>query len=152
MSASAPMPSQLLLTRLDGVITSGKGWRCFCPSCGGRSRKVSIAESENGSLLIHCFGGCAVHEVLGAVGLTVGDLFQRRDLRTMSAIERREYRQHALIPKWRAALDVLSHEATVLLIAASKMGDGDLLDDAELTRMRLAAVKVFDVKEVLSAR
>ncbi|MDE2255904.1 MAG: hypothetical protein KGL42_16775 [Betaproteobacteria bacterium] len=145
-------PSQLLLPRLEGVIKTGKGWRARCPSHGGKSASLAITEGDNGTLLLHCFAGCPVHDVLGAVGLQMGDLFQRQHYRNMNPAERSQLRQAALIPRWRAALDVLRHEATVLLIAASKMGDGDLLDDAELTRMRVAALKIFDCGEVLNAR
>lgn len=145
-------PSQILLPRLDGVIKTGAGWRALCPACGGKSHKLSIAESENGTLLVTCFGCHDTAAVLAAVGLTVSDLFQRRDLRTMTPAERTQMRQSALIPRWRAALEVLSHESTVLLIAANKLGDGEALDDDELTRMRVAALKVFDCGEVLNAR
>jgi hypothetical protein len=145
-------PSQILLPRLERVIKTGKGWRARCPAHDSKSASLAITEGDNGTLLLHCFAGCQVHDVLDAVGLTIGDLFQRRDLRTMAAGERSQFRQATLIPRWRAALEVLSHEATVLLIAANKLGDGEPLDETELTRMRVAALKVFDCGEVLNAR
>jgi hypothetical protein len=143
-------PSALLLPRLQGVTTTGKGWRAICPACGGKSRKLSISESDNGTLLVHCFAGCAVPDVLAAVGLTTADLFQRRDLRTMSPAQRSEFRQAALIPRWRAALDVLVVETTVVLIAANQLGDGVPLADTDLARVRLSALRAFDAQEVLS--
>jgi len=149
---TAASPAQQLLSRLEGVITTGKGWRAMCPACGGKSRKLSVAEGDNGTLLVTCFSCHDTPAVLSAVGLQMGDLFQRRDLRTMTPGERSQLRQSALLPRWRVAVEVLSHEATVLLIAASKLGDGGSLDDAELTRMRMAALNVFDAKEVLDAR
>lgn len=142
-------PSALLLPRLEGVITTGKGWRARCPAHGGKSASLSIAEGDNGTLLLHCFAGCSAHDVLAAVGLQVGDLFVRKDLRSMTTAERSQLRQAAMLPRWRAALAVLVTEATVLLIAANKMGDGEPLDDAELTRLRVATLKVFDAAEVL---
>src|SRR6185312_12677922 len=142
-------PASLLLGRLEGVIKTGNGWRARCPAHGSRSASLSIAQGDNGTLLIHCFAGCEVHDVLAAVGLEVGDLFQRRDFKTMTPTERSQLRQAALLPRWRAALEVLTTEATVLQIAASKMGDGFTLDDDELTRMRISALRIFDAKEVL---
>jgi hypothetical protein len=127
----------------------GSGWIANCSAHEDRSPSLSITEGEDGRLLLHCFAGCQVHDILAAVGLTVSDLFVRKDLRGLSAAERSTLRQAALLPRWRAALNVLATEATVLLIAAAKMGDGDLLDDAELTRMRVAALKVFDAQAVL---
>ncbi|TAM57200.1 MAG: DNA primase [Rhodanobacter sp.] len=142
-------PSQLLLPRLEGVIKTGKGWRARCPSHGGKSASLAITDGDNGTLLLHCFAGCPVHDVLGAVGLQVGDLFVRKDLRSMSPAERSQLRQAALLPRWRAALGVLATEANVLLIAACQLGDGEPLDDTDLTRLRVAAVRVFDAVEVL---
>lgn len=131
---------------------NGKGARITCAACGTKSYKVALAEGADGTVLLHAFCGHSPLEVLGAMGLSLSDLFVRRDFRTMSREERGHMRQAALIPRWRAALEVLSHESTVLLIAATKMGDGNALDDAELTRMRVAALKVFDSGEVLNAR
>ena len=51
------IPSAMLLPRLDCVTATGKGWRAICPACGGKSRKLSISESDNGTLLVHCFAG-----------------------------------------------------------------------------------------------
>ena len=144
-------PSTLLLPRLGGVVTTGRGWRSRCPAHGGKSASLAITEGENGTLLLHCFAGCQVHDVLAAVGLRVGDLFVRRDLRGMTPSERGQLRQAALLPRWRAALDVLATEATVLLIAACQLGDGEPLDDTDLSRLRMAAVRVFDAAEVLHA-
>lgn len=142
-------PSALLLSRLEGIIKTGRGWRARCPAHGGKSASLAITEGDNGTLLLHCFAGCQVHDILAAVGLQVGDLFVRKDLRSMTPAERSQLRQAALLPRWRAALDVLATEASVLLIAACQLGDGDLLDDVELTRMRVAALKVFDAQAVL---
>ena len=129
---------------------TGKGARITCAACGTKAYKVAIAEGDNGTVLMHAFCGHTPREVLGAMGLQMAVLFPRRELHSMTPAERSQLRQAALIPRWRAALEVLSHEATVLLIAANKMGDGDLLDDDELTRMRVAALKVFDCSEVLT--
>ena len=71
-------PIDLLLSRMEAMKPAGKGHRGPCPSCGGRSAKLSVSEAENGAVLLHCFGGCTPAEVIGAVGLTLGDLFPER--------------------------------------------------------------------------
>ena len=151
-SAMVTDPAQQLLGRLEGVIKTGKGWRARCPAHGSQSVSLSVTEGDNGTLLVHCFAGCAVHDVLAAVGLEVGDLYQRRDLKSMTPAERRQLRQAALLPKWRAALDVLVTEARVLLLAANQLADNTPLSDADLTRVRVAHLRVFDALEVLHAR
>jgi len=145
-------PAQQLLPRLEGVITTSKGWRARCPTHGGKSASLAITEGDNGTLLLHCFAGCPVHDVLAAVGLQVGDLFVRRDLHSMTPAERSQIRQAALLPRWKAALEVLVTEANVVLIGASQLGDGTPLDDSDTTRLRVAALRIFDAQEVLLAR
>lgn len=131
---------------------TGRGARITCAVCATASYKGAVAEAENGSVLMHFFCGHSPAEVLDALGLTLADLFPTRDLRTLTPQQRREVRQAALLPRWKAALQVLAHEANVLLIVADKLGDGHELDDDELTRMRLAALKIFDAQQVLEAR
>jgi DNA primase (bacterial type) len=145
-------PSALLLPRLEGVITTGKGWRARCPAHGGKSASLSIAEGDNGTLLLHCFAGCSAHDVLAAIGLQVGDLYMRKDLRSMTPAERSQFRQAALLPRWRAALGVLTMEAAVLLLAGNQLADNRPLDDADLTRVRTACLRICDAQEVLHAR
>lgn len=150
-SVRLPMdPAQQLIGRLEGVIKTGGGWRARCPAHGGKSASLSITAGENGTLLVHCFAMCAISDVLAAVGLTVSDLFVRRDLRSMTPAQRSQLRQAALLPRWRAALEMLAHEAAVLLVAANKVSEGVALDEEELTRLRVSTARVFECSEVLT--
>lgn len=146
---SIASPSTLLLARLEGVTKTGKGWRARCPHCGGKGHKLSIAEGNNGTLLVTCFSCHDTAAVLAAVGLQVGDLFVRRDLRSMSPAERSQLRQAAMLPRWRAALNVLDTEAMVLLLAGNQLAENRSLNDADLTRVRVACLRVFDAKLAL---
>src|SRR3546814_5016598 len=62
----------------DLVQKSGNGWRARCPGCAGRSRKLSVGVSDDGRILLHCFGGCEAAVVVQAAGLTIADLFPER--------------------------------------------------------------------------
>jgi hypothetical protein len=146
------MTAASLIDRLESVVKTGKGWRARCPAHGGKSASLAITESDNGTLLVHCFAGCQVHDVLASVGMDMGDLFARKDLRSMSPAERSQLRQAAMLPRWRAALDVLVTESSVVLIGASQLGDGQPLEESDLTRLHVAALRIFDAQEVLHAR
>lgn len=90
MGAALSMnPADLLLSRLEGVQKSGRGWRAVCPACGGKSKKLSINEADSGSVLLHCFGECATSAIVEAMGLGLNDLFAT-PLRPMTDTERRE--------------------------------------------------------------
>jgi hypothetical protein len=72
-------PAYLLLAKLVGVKATGKGrWMACCPAHADASPSLSLREMEDGRLLIHDFGGCEAHEVLAAVGMSVGELFADR--------------------------------------------------------------------------
>lgn len=55
-------------------VSKGK-WMAKCPAHRERTASVLISERANGSTGVHCFAGCNINDVLGAVGLRVSDLF-----------------------------------------------------------------------------
>lgn len=145
-------PFDRLLARLDGVQHHGKGCRSCCPACGGRSRKLSLTQGDDGRVLLHCFAGCAPHEVLAAVGLTVNDLFVRRIDADITPAQRRELREHARVAQWRAALDALQLEVGVVHIAARQLCSGQSLNDADMERVGIACERIRGAREVLHGR
>lgn len=136
-----------LLQRLDGVQKSGNGWRSLCPACGGKSRKVAIAERE-GRVLIHCFGGCPAIEVLGAVGLGWPDIMPPRTWPD-SPEEQRAQRRAIREAGWSSALSVLALEAKVALIAARELAKGQPLSDADDDRLLQAVQRIDHAANVL---
>ena len=94
-----------ILSRLDKVRKSGKGYTARCPAHEDRMASLSLRET-NDRVLIHCFAGCPPAAVLGAIGLELADLFDRseekpmrkhdRDLTLLSAIRRNPALHHDL--------------------------------------------------------
>ncbi len=54
-----------------------RAYRAACPVCESHGMPLSLAESSNGLPLLHCFGGCSQEELLGALGLTWGDVLPK---------------------------------------------------------------------------
>jgi len=76
-------PVITVLDRLDRVKPTGQGtWAASCPTSahknGDRSRGLSVREGDDGRVLIHCFAGCAVAEVVTSIGIEMVDLFPPR--------------------------------------------------------------------------
>ena len=69
------MDIENLLTRLDKVSGSNGRFKARCPAHEDRGPSLSITEGDDGRLLVHCFAGCDVHQVVSAVGLELSDLF-----------------------------------------------------------------------------
>jgi hypothetical protein len=65
-----------LLSQLRGVRAVGKGaWTAKCPAHDDSRASLSITEKTDGTILVKCHANCATTDVLGAVGLTLKDLF-----------------------------------------------------------------------------
>jgi hypothetical protein len=52
-------------------------WIAKCPAHLDKTPSLSVRADDDGRVLIHCFAGCATFDVLMAVGLDFGDLFDR---------------------------------------------------------------------------
>lgn len=66
-----------VLTRLDGVRKSSKGWMACCPAHDDRTPSLSINLGKDGQVLLHCFTGCTYDAIVQALDLQVSDLFPR---------------------------------------------------------------------------
>ena len=65
-----------LLSGLQNVKPRGPGrWIACCPAHDDRNPSMTIREVEDGRILIHCFAGCGVDSILGALSLTAEALF-----------------------------------------------------------------------------
>jgi hypothetical protein len=69
-------PLDRLLERLPDAKRSGHRYRAKCPRHDGKHRdSLSLSEGEDGTALVHCFGGCETADVLRTIGLDLKDLF-----------------------------------------------------------------------------
>lgn len=143
-------PVENLLARLEGVRKHGRHWIAQCPAHADKSPSLSIAECDDGKVLVHCFAGCSALSVVQAVGLTVSDLFPKR-LHASTPEECRRARLAAKEAGWGAALNVLDRESTLALAAAKVIATGGSLDEDELNRLRVALHRIGKAREVLRA-
>jgi hypothetical protein len=102
-------PAERFLERLDGVRPNGANrWTARCPGHTDKTSSLSIRETDDGRVLIHCFGGCATDAVLAAVGLELKDLFIPRaepfTRRSSSQVPRRDVWQELQPPDLPADL------------------------------------------------
>ena len=70
-------PVEVVLGRLQGVKRSASGWTAHCPAHDDKNPSLSIGEGDDNRALLHCFAGCALEDVLDALGLRMSDLFER---------------------------------------------------------------------------
>src|SRR5687768_125943 len=73
-------PVERLLARLPDAKRAGKGWSARCPAHSDRRASLSIAEGDDGRVLVKCHAGCKVEAICAAVGLRVVDLMPTADV------------------------------------------------------------------------
>ena len=71
---SAADPVDLVLSRLQNVKTNGRGGVRRCPVAGCTYR-LNVTPGDDHRALVACHGGHRAEEVVGSLGLTLGDLF-----------------------------------------------------------------------------
>jgi hypothetical protein len=74
---SDPVIEQVL-AHLKQVKQTGHGWSAQCPGHDDHQNSLSIAEGQEGRVLLKCFAGCEVTQIVTAAGLTMTDLFPDR--------------------------------------------------------------------------
>jgi len=95
-----------------------------------------VRETPEGAVLVHCFAGCTVDAVLGALGLELSDLFPPRE---KSGSEPQRQPRLLTAPQ---ALELLEAEATFIAVAARNIANGVTLTQPDLDRLLLAAGRV----------
>lgn len=135
-------PTNALLSRLDKVQRIGRGrWKACCPAHDDKSPSLSIRELDDGRVLLHCFGGCPVENVLSSLGLDFSDLMPAGGWLEGRPKERR--------PFYAAdVLKIMRDEALLVHICASDISNGKRLSDADRGRLLLAAQRLRDAVEV----
>jgi len=68
-----------ILDRLDGVKQTGdRRYKARCPAHEDRDPSLSIYFALDGRILLHCFAGCSITDVLDSISLKITDLFPER--------------------------------------------------------------------------
>gem|GEM_PF-2270792 len=69
------MEIESFLKYLKGVQRTGKRYMAKCPAHDDKNPSLSIAEGEDGRILLNCHAGCSTDKVLRAIGLAMRDLY-----------------------------------------------------------------------------
>ncbi len=126
-----------------GVRASGRGsWRARCPSCGVRNNgTLHITEQADSAVLVCCFKSeCSAEEIVAAVGLELSDLFPPRDSHGPRGKRRRLLTD-------REALDMLDHEAHVLVLVASDIQRGADVTVEDCARLITATARISYLRQ-----
>src|SRR5436309_2777278 len=68
-------PLERVLSKLEGVRRSGVGYVAYCPAHHDRHRSLSVGEGKEDRVLLKCFAGCTVEQIVRALSMQLRDLF-----------------------------------------------------------------------------
>ena len=134
------MSAAAIIQRLDRVRRTGEGrWMTRCPSRAHADKgpSLSVREVADGRVLLHCFAGCEVPDILAAIGATWADICPPRDRAAPGRPLRREPVAFA-----SDALRCLAHEARVLMLLSGDLAHGKTLSEQDRARLLKAAERI----------
>ena len=111
------MSADVLLAHLENVKRTGDGrWIARCPAHNDRRPSLTVKETPQGVILVKCWSGCSVAEVMNAVGLDMTALFPEKT----SVGGKPEGRPFPAADVLRA----LSFETMIVSLTAIRMAEG----------------------------
>ena len=135
-------PIENTLSRLDKPRQRQPGqWSARCPAHPDKSPSLSVRETPDGAVLLHCFGGCETAEIVASLGLELSDLFPPRDKPTGTP------KKIANLLTAGQALELLHTEATLIAIALTNVFKGTAVAETDMTRLRQAAGRIALLRE-----
>lgn len=133
-----------LLMCLGKVKRTGSNkWLACCPAHDDKHPSLSIAEAEDGRVLLHCWAGCHTSDVLASIGLTFGDLYPAPSHAHLLPV-RKPFNASDV-------LTALAFEITFAWNCASMMATGERLPDSDRARLLVCANRMNAAMEVLNA-
>jgi hypothetical protein len=67
-----------IVSKLTHATKTSNGILARCPAHDDRQSSLSLTQSNDGKILIKCFAGCAVEDIVKAIGLEMKNLFPPR--------------------------------------------------------------------------
>ena len=135
------MGADKLLSRLQRVKRTGPGkWIASCPTREDKSPSLAIREMDDGTVLLHDFGGDSVEAILGAVGLSFSDLYPPQP-GTIGKPVKRPFNASDV-------LSLVAFESTVAVVVISDVVNNDGATEQDLERLLVVAQRLGNAAEV----
>jgi len=71
-------PIDKILPLLDNVISLTNGYSALCLAHDDTRNSLSVAEGDDGRVLLYCHAGCTFEEIINALGVSARSLFLRQ--------------------------------------------------------------------------
>lgn len=123
------MSLENILSRLSKVRKTHKGYSACCPVHDDKSPSMTLTETDDGKVLIHCFGcGARGTDVVEALGLSSSELFSG------------EFKGHFDV-KFKLRKTELEDQMVISIYEDGKR-KGQYLSHADFKRYKLAKARI----------
>ena len=125
-----------ILDRLHKVKqTRPDQWVACCPAHDDKSPSLALKQCDNGKILIKCWAGCGIDDIVGAIGIEISDLFPTDP--GYSKQERNYFNAETI-------LKALHKEAIIMRYLATKIKQGIPLVPNDIKRAEIAENRIHD--------
>ena len=126
------MIADKLISRLEGIRSTRQDrWLAKCPAHDDRSPSLAIRQVDD-RVLIHCFAGCEVYDIVSSVGMELSDLFPEKIIVTGNKPIKKPFPAEDVI---RA----LSSDVLFLQVCSRQMSINGFIFDENRRRLEEAA-------------
>lgn len=131
-------PLENVLSRAVGKVRKGHHgqYTLNCFAHEDKAPSLSVRETPDGAVLLHCFGGCEVADVVASMGLQMTDLFPPREAPATAP------KRIANLLTAGQALGLLATESQLVAVALTNYMRGIQLTPQDTERLRLAAARI----------
>jgi hypothetical protein len=135
------MTSDNLLPRLKRVRKLAHDrWTACCPAHDDTHPSLSIRETSDGTLLLKCFSGCDVADIVQSIGMELSDLFPATLVRHDSRRLHRAFFRDQVF-------EILRNEAGTVWLIGCDMRAGRDISEADYERLCQAVAKIERIAE-----
>jgi hypothetical protein len=133
--------AEAFLARCNKVKTTGPGtWLACCPAHDDKRPSMTVRELDDGRVLVHCFSGCHVEDILRAVALDFDALFPDKPQDHSRPVRR----------PFPAAdvLEALAHELTVAALIIGDAWRARAVPEEDYARLLVAQRRIEAAREL----
>ena len=113
----------------------------LCSAHVDKTPSLSIRETPEGAVLLHCFAGCEVADIVASMGMDMTDLYPPHDKPANAQ------KKIANLLTAGQALELLAQESLLVAIALTNYLHGITLTPQDTERLRLAAGRINLLKK-----
>jgi hypothetical protein len=113
--------------------TGASSYIACCPAHNDKSPSLTLKETSDGRILIHCFAGCSIGDITSALNIEISDLYS--DKTSFSPYQKQVWNAQEV-------LHAISHELSVVGVVCSDIKKGKVPSDDDYARFLMAINRI----------